>query len=159
MTLESAESAASPRVLRTAIEAAIADLLSSGESVDLRRESRRVFEEQCLDEVLWESFVDEWIDLVYDMAGQATNVRDYESLTDWCVCGHSYDDHRLDCQNSECDCERFKRSRSERRPKQRKASKWTLEQRALKRDLLLALDQREGRRISNLVGEDLTGGV
>lgn len=145
----------SARELRDIAEKAISDLLSSGESVDLRRASRLVFEDKCLEEVLWESFVDEWIEAAYELAGERSSVLDYHGLTDWCVCGHSNDDHRLDCQNSECDCERFRRSRGERRPKQRKATKWQLERKANPRVLM---GQLEAREIRSLFG-DLTGGV
>lgn len=150
------------RELRNIAENAIRDLLSSGESVDLRRSSRLVFEDKCLDEVLWESFVDEWIEAAYGLAGEATNVLDYRELTDWCVCGHSNADHRLDCQNSECDCERYKRARTVKRPKQRKASKFALAQKAarfaapLRSAFAIPLGGGLGRDISY---EKLTGGA
>ena len=148
---------ADSRSLRRIAEQWVSDLLHTGDEVDLRRESRRVFEDSCLDETLWESFIDEWRDVVLELAGHNISHCEFYALTDWCKCGHSHDDHGLDCQH--CDCERFDRSRAAKRPKQRQASKWASEQRVLKRELVAALSARECRRVSNLVGEDLTGGA
>jgi hypothetical protein len=118
---ESVTNLANAHELRRIAAENIADLLHQARTeggVDLRRASRRVFEDACLEEVLWESFVDEWIDVAFEVAGDKLAYCDFHSLTDWCKCGHSHDDHRLDCQS--CDCERFDRSRGSKRPKQRK---------------------------------------
>jgi hypothetical protein len=142
--------------IRRLIETAIGDLLHTGEDVDLRRASRRVFEDKCLEEVLWESFVDEWIDVAYEAAGERTHALDYNDLTDWCVCGDSAADHLgHDCQRSDCDCVRFVRSRQTKRPRLRKATKWSLERKAAPRVLMGELEARELRQKFG----DLTGGV
>jgi hypothetical protein len=151
MTLESAQFADSTRGLRSMCETAIGDLLHSGDPVDLRKASRLVFEEKCLEEVLWESFVDEWVEAAHELAGLRTTPLDYHSLTDWCVCGHSYDEHSLDCQSG-CGCERFKRSRSVKRPKVRAAYVSPV---SVNRTRCIEL---ENARYRHLLG-DLTGGV
>jgi hypothetical protein len=154
METKAADNAPTARELRGLAETAISELLTSGESFDLRRASRRTFEEKCLDEVLWESFVDEWIDVAYEATGERTSPLDYHDLTDWCVCGDSAADHRLDCQRSDCDCRRFKRSRRAARPKLRHvASKYSPIE--INRARCIEL---ENARYRQLFG-DLTGGV
>lgn len=142
--------------IRSLIETAISELLykaSTEGQVDLRRASRSVFEDKCLDEVLWESFVDEWIDVAYELAGERTSYCDYHSLTDWCTCGHSADDH-LGNRCDGCDCSKWKRSARAKRPTPR-----------VKRSGYSPIDanrqrciELENARFRQLFG-DLTGGV
>lgn len=144
--------AVTARELHNIAENAISNLFNSGESVDLRRASRRVFEEACLEEVHWESFIDEWIDVAYEVAGDKSTALDYYSLTDWCKCGHSYADHRLDCQH--CDCDRFDRSRGVKRPKQRKRTGF-VSPIDVNRARCIELENAQYRHLFG----DLTGGV
>lgn len=112
--------------VRDAVETAISKLLREaaaefdGPSIEWERESRRAFDDACVDESQWSAWIDAWIDAAYEQAHVRLSAVDFECLTDWCTCGDSRADHHGHCVHAHCDCRRFKRSAKAARPKPRR---------------------------------------
>lgn len=112
--------------IRDLIETSISKLLTAaaqefeGPSIAWERESRRAFEDAALPESQWSAWIDAWIDAAYEQAHVRLSAVDFESLTDWCTCGHSHAEHAFRCEHAlTCGCEKFQRSRKKERPQVR----------------------------------------